>query len=533
MRDKRIHLMLAWVAVFVISLVCIMQTRGDTSELGRLYQNISQGYQVHTVFAAVSLHLLGYAFVAVVMKDAHIWERLLLAFPAGWSLWGISAMVVLISGAPYTFPVIVGTMLLFLSLIAYGIARWDEIRVSRREFLVALFFSLDMALLSSCGLLNAIAAHDTYYHILEVGKAFVMQDGLQPSQYFSMVHVGLMPATHGSLPLFLGFGNLYAFHHCLMLSFLGLAARFLFLRMPRNMNVRARIAVSALGVLLVCSLPPVQLITEVVLTNAYQMLFLSILCWQLIDLSDAERIGVGRCVFIIFLSVTYVLLRVDAPIYFAFMIFCLVVYGFRAWRIMILTQSCVIVCLLVYYAKLWSVIGLAKGTLLSPKTIGMMLLANVFVFAAIIARRYYAERIRTNLLIVSAYLVLLLSNLVMLCLFGDNYIQNMHIIWQNVNEIKYFWGMTFWMLIAAIIFMSVRGGYGRFIMVFVFCAVLACDLGVLRTINGTGVSIARLGWSDSQNRALCSLLPLLLIPAYFAVVEWWYSLWIRRYGQDA
>ena len=42
MRDKRIHLMLAWVVVFVISMACIMHTMRDTSELGRLYQNISK-----------------------------------------------------------------------------------------------------------------------------------------------------------------------------------------------------------------------------------------------------------------------------------------------------------------------------------------------------------------------------------------------------------------------------------------------------------------------------------------------------------
>ncbi len=374
-----------------------------------------------------------------------------------------------------------------------------------RQGLICLLLVLAGAVICCAGLLSVSISNDSVYYYSTYPSMLVKMGRCTASMDIFLTNVGQSSAAINCLPFFLGFDESFGIQHFLNLNFILIFFRFAVdFGRRKGLSRRGCLLAGAAATLILLTSEPFLVLSKWVLSNAYFMIFLFLVC-ALADRVEEKDFLILEGIFLAMLS----LVRMEGGAVAAVVILAiscrkvprktLILSGILP---LFLTQA-------LYYAMLY--IGVGADPLYSFqdwRKAALMLsgILALFLYFAFI-RSHISDRLVPFLFLG----VLIVGNLGLCLMNRDRYLGNLKAFLQNLRQGNG-WGYTGLFFLFLVIFAALdlirkkRISYWEILTSALILTILAASFA-----RGGALAVRT---SDSGNRALLQIFPVLFYTLY-------------------
>lgn len=284
-------------------------------------------YLLRQIVTIIGLYLSGGLFIRLLENSLikHHSEKntyadrlleVLLAYPLGLSLWGLTGFMLLIACIPYTL-VSIGIVyaLIYSLLLVVGILRTRKLTSSGKAVygkqemsyvnhnykgaalgILLLFAVAILAYVCCSGLLPVSLSNDSYYYYSVYPQTIVAERSYLRCFDVFLTDVGQTTALIGALPWFFGFEQVYGIQLFLGFNLIGIYAyavyaltdRMIADRVQSSSAAKCKLIVTLVSTLFLTLSTPFIVMTRWILANAYFMTFLFLIFVLLIRIADEK-----------------------------------------------------------------------------------------------------------------------------------------------------------------------------------------------------------------------------------------------------
>lgn len=502
-------------------------------------------YFLRQTAVVIGMWSVGYLFITMLLAAAgEKWDRtlvydrvinVLLAYPAGLALWGITGFLILVSGVPYclisvaaVYAVLFAGVLFYL----YKSGKYRNMRLFDRErnkitvcelisCMAVIMLVVIVAVVCCLGIISVSVSNDSYYYYSLYPQTIVIEGRYLTSYDVFLTDVGQTTALIGCLPWFFGFEETFGIQLFMAFDLVGFFAAAVWdlgRRLTKGYEDRISaskrtITLTAAATAVLITSTPFLIMSKWILANAYFMGFMFITFAMSLRIgsraADSPTEGNSRsylffmCLFTAMLSMT----RMEGGMMAGLLILCICSLGISSRDILVFYILPVALTQILYYLTIYlklSVNPLYSFLDFTNVAIMLLFILTVAVYVgAIRGKRMVTIQKHYSLLLLAG---LAAANLVLCLIDAERFIGNLKFIGLNII-LQNGWGYFGFFVILALIILA--GGRDKHEITFSALFTVGFILFSIAVCWARDGSL-RAGIGDSGNRVLMQIVPFVV-----------------------
>lgn len=296
----------------------------EGNELFILVNNLTDGYKVKEIVAAVLMFVAGYILAQCIFEKQNDIIKAIWAIPISIVVWCTCSVLVLFIRIPYTKCIMSGIILILFTLIVC-FKRKSVRKINFRLLCRFSIWSLGLSIIFSTGIVPTVMSSDSYYYVMQYGEIIAKTGNLSfDTAGATMTWTGISAALLSSLACFCGFETIIVIHNLLIVSFIAcflVSIRRQIMKLGLK-NKKATMFAILITIMLIV-MPAFELLAFWVISNTYCMVYIFFLMIGLELYITQERQNIILLIFLSMIVVWLTLSRAEMCVCMACMV-CIV-----------------------------------------------------------------------------------------------------------------------------------------------------------------------------------------------------------------
>ncbi|MCR4806113.1 MAG: hypothetical protein K5857_00420 [Lachnospiraceae bacterium] len=414
----------------------------------------------YQLLVIAALFALGYLVNLALCAGRTGLFEVILAFPAGVSVYTLLSFVILMAGLPFNRIIISCLLVLVAAICVMAVIRYGDKAflgtLSKREVLTCLTAVLCIAALSVSGLLAVSVSNDSLYYYSMYPRAIAGYGYFRAQFDVFLTDVGPASAIMNTLPFIYGFNESFGIQTFLGINTSVAVAYALYVQAGKRLDKKKAALVTGVLLLLLLSSQPYLIMLKWMMSNGCFMCFIFLTAYTLyhyegiLDETD-ERIRRGWLIIASMLFLHMSMLRMEGIMVALILLACFIPFKYKNRELLTAFAIPLGVCALVYSIRVFLILKVdAPYTFLTPKKALVQLAAIglVMIYLFFVRGRKWDIAGKNIRIVLPGLLVLV--NLALFVYDRSLYLANLKAFAGNISN-RSGWGLFPMLILAAYI----------------------------------------------------------------------------------
>lgn len=481
--------------------------------LTELVNTLSDGYLTAQALTIFMLFAVGFLFVRAVWDGEAVWE-ILLAFPAGLSLFAVTAYLMLCLGIPYnTYTEAAALALISISCTVLGRRKRRIVDINedkRRNIivLISIIGAFGLCFMLTANVFDVVLDNDSFFYFSAYPEAIVREGAY--IRFFDVFLTDAAPigSIIQTLPYLFGFSETFGIQYFLDVNFMLIFFGAFYTELPGSYG-KKEAAFCAAGVTLFLLTSSAYLTTaKWVMAGVYFMSYFFIGVYLAYRVSSMEK---KPYVLLALFAVTAAMMRHEGVVFILIAVLTLSVFTAYSGKELVLAFICpVTVAAVIYYIRVFFILDVHPLYAFLTVTKAAVMVAGLIItgFYLLMVKERITGRMQ-RLLPILLPVILFVMNIVLLAVRPSEYLGNLKMFYLNVR-IGAGWGYFGYVGGVLLLILIIKAVVNReWYLSFFDSLMISFVLGVLLAAFGRGDAL-RKGVGDSGNRVMLTAVPVIV-----------------------